>query len=358
MKRNRRNFIVAMGAGALAACSRFSPSGDPAVEHAAEPGRRKPLPQFGMVEQFDSALSEVIDPSAKLTKLADGFRWAEGPAWDRKRFQLYFSDVPQNKAFVWRDDVGSQVFLDPSGLPKGEDPAPFDSAGTNGLLIGREGRLLAASHGKRALTSIDIDSKIEIILSDRFEGKKLNSPNDLVEAADGTIFFTDPPYGLKGDDASPLKEQPVNGVYRRVMDGSLRLIDGGLKRPNGIALSPDQKTLYVANSDPERQILKSYAIAEDGGITDNGVFFDAQSLAGDDAPGLPDGMCVAETGHLFATGPGGVLILSPQGRLLGRINPGKACANCAFGNDGLQLYLTASDTLARIQIKVKGLGFR
>lgn len=337
---NRRIFIAAMGVTALSAC---------AEKLTAEPSMQKNRPLFGKVERLDPGLDEVIDSSQQLEQLADGFSWSEGPAWDSKRDRLYFSDVPQNTAFIWSEALGLEVFRKPSGLAEGD--------GTNGLLMARDGRLLTANHGKRAITAFNIESGEDVILADRFDGKKFNSPNDLVEAEDGTIYFTDPPYGLQDGDESPLKEQPVNGVYRRGPDGKLTLIDGSLTRPNGIALSPDERTLYVAQSDPEKQLLKSYAIGSDGLLSDSGLFFDAQPLVAADAPGLPDGMCVAQTGHIFATGPGGVLILSPTGKLLGRILAEKATANCAFGDDGSMLYLTSSDRLARIPLKVKGLSF-
>lgn len=337
---DRRLFLVGIGATALSACS------DRVTAAPSAPQNRS---LFGKVERLDAGLDEVIDSSLQLEQLADGFSWSEGPAWDSKRNRLYFSDVPQNTAFMWSEEKGLEIFRKPSGLAEGE--------GTNGLLMGRNGKLLTASHGKRAVTAFDLESGKDTILADRFDGKKLNSPNDLVEAQDGTIYFTDPPYGLKNGDQSPLKEQSVNGVYRRRPDGSLSLIDGSMTRPNGIALSPDEQTLYVAQSDREHQILKSYAIGSDGMILDNGLFFDAQPLAANDAPGLPDGMCVAQTGHIFATGPGGILILSPTGKLIGGILAEKATANCAFGNDGAMLYLTSSDRLARIPLKVKGLGF-
>ena len=346
MRMRRREFVGGIAAATIAGCVR----GDNSAKDASD--------DTPAVDSFSPDLADIIDPTARLETLATGFSWSEGPVWDQQRNRLYFSDVPQNTVFIWSESNALEIYLKPSGLPNGEDPAPFDSAGINGMWIAKDGKLIAASHGKRAVTLIDIDSKAETVLVEQFQGKPLNSPNDVIEDRHGKIYFTDPPYGLKDGDQSPLKQQRHNGVYRRATDRSISLIDASLTRPNGIALSPDQSILYVAQSDPERQILKSYAIAEDGSTTDEGVFFDAQSLAGDDAPGLPDGMCVAETGHIFATGPGGVLILSPQGQMLGRINTGKACANCAFGDDGRTLYLTASDTLLRIPIKTRGLGFR
>ncbi len=334
---NRRSIVSALGVGFLWSCT----SGKD-----LEPQK---YPLFGSVERLSSELDEILDSNLQLELLKDGFSWSEGPAWDAKRQRLYFSDVPENTAYIWSEEKGLEIFRKPSGLPEGGD-------GTNGLLMARDGRLLTANHGKRALTKVDIDSGEDIILADRFEGKKFNSPNDVIEAKDGTLYFTDPPYGLKDGDESPLKELSINGVYRLGTDRIISLIDDSLTRPNGIVLSPDEKTLYVAQSDPESQILKHYTIGDDGNISDKGLFFDANPLAGDDAPGLPDGMCVAQTGHIFATGPGGVLILSPEGKLLGRILAEKATANCGFGDDGKTLYITSSDRLARIRLKVKGLG--
>lgn len=332
---NRRTMMAALGVTAITACSPKS-----AVEASA-------YKKFGSVEKLDPALDEIIDSSAQIEELTDGFSWSEGPAWDAKRQLLYFSDVPANTAYQWSEKNGLEIFLKPSGLAEGD--------GTNGLLMAKDGRLLTTNHGKRHISAIDLDTKKEEILSDNYEGKKYNSPNDIIEAKDGTLFFTDPPYGLKDGDESPLKEQPINGVYKRSNDGTISVIDDGLTRPNGIVLSPDEKTLYVAQSDPEAQIIKHYSIDGES-ITDKGIFYDAGPLSGDDAPGLPDGMCVAEDGHIFATGPGGVLILSPTGKLLGRILAEKSTANCAFGDDGKTLYITSSDRLGRIALKIKGLG--
>lgn len=345
MRLRRREFVGGIAAVTIASC--VPRDGTAESKSTASP----------TVESFSPELAAIIDPAGQLETLATGFSWSEGPVWDQMRNRLYFSDVPQNTVFMWSEETDLENFLKPSGLPDGEDPAPFDSAGINGMWIGKDGQLIAASHGKRAVTSIDIDSKVETVLADQYQGKPLNSPNDVVEDRHGNIYFTDPPYGLKDGDQSVLKQQSQNGVYRLAKDGSISLIDASLTRPNGIALSRDQSILYVAQSDPARQILKSYVIGRDGSIIDKGVFFDAQSLAGDEAPGLPDGMCVAVTGHVFATGPGGVLILSPSGRLLGRINTRKACANCTFGNDGRTLYMTASDKLLRIPLKIRGIGF-
>lgn len=332
---NRRTMVSSLVLGTLLACK-------PKIGQQKQNDNK-----FGSVEKLDPTLDDIIDSDAQLEQLADGFSWSEGPAWDNQRQRLYFSDVPANTAYQWSKADGLEIFRKPSGLETGD--------GTNGLLIAKDGRLLTANHGKRAITAIDLDSGEDEILAHSFDGKKFNSPNDLVEAQDGSIYFTDPPYGLTGGDESELKDLSFNGVYRLSPDGTLSVIDKSLTRPNGIVLSPDEKTLYVAQSDPDVQILKSYSIDRET-ITDNGIFYDATPLASDDAPGLPDGMCVSQSGHIFATGPGGVLILSPSGKLLGRILAQKATANCAFGDDGRTLFITSSDRLARISLKVKGLG--
>lgn len=337
---SRREALLLGGSASLFACA-------PNPSTAAAGVRAR----VGKVEVFAEGLSDLIDPEAQLEVLGEGYVWSEGPAWDAKRDCLYFSDVPTNTAYKWTEDGGVVIFRKPSGLPDGANATGISSAGSNGLFLARDGRLLSPNHGGRSLDAIDLDTGEVTVLFDRFEGKRLNSPNDVVEAADGTLYFTDPPYGLEGQDNSPLKEQPHNGVYKATPQGELSLIETGLARPNGIELSPDGRTLYVANSDSARQIIKSYAISETGGVEDRGVFFDATSLVGEDAPGLPDGMCVAKSGHIYATGPGGVLVLTPQGDLLGRINPGRPCANCTIGNDGKMLYLTAADILARVPLK-------
>lgn len=337
---SRRQALILGASGTLFACTPASKPGNPVSRE-----------RFGKVEVFADSLSDLIDPSAELEQLGEGYVWSEGPAWDAKRNTLYFSDVPTNTAYKWTEEAGIEIFRKPSGLADDADATGISSAGSNGLYLTRDGRLLSPNHGGRSIDAIDLDTGDVSVLFDRYDGKRLNSPNDIVEAADGTLYFTDPPYGLEGQDDSPLKEQLHNGVYKAAPDGELSLIETGLRRPNGIELSPDGRTLYVANSDRDRQIIKSYAIKESGEVEDLGVFFDATSLVAADAPGLPDGMCVAKSGHIYATGPGGVLVLTAQGELLGRINPGRPCANCTIGNDGKMLYLTAANVVARLPLK-------
>lgn len=301
---------------------------------------------------FTEELWSVMPRTAHVRELAHGFTWSEGPAWDQVRNRLYFSDVPDNKAYVWSQKNGLETFMSPSGL-QSNNPAGFREPGSNGLLVTSDGRLLIANHGARAVELMNIENGLRETVADQYNGKRLNSPNDIAIARDGSLFFTDPPYGLEGLDASPLKEQRQNGVYEVWGDGTVRLIDGSLTFPNGIALSPDEQTLYVAVSDPGAP--KIYGYQRDGNAFRNRtVFFDAGPYLERGWPGLPDGMAVAKSGHVFATGPGGVFILSPQGIILGMIRLESATANCAFGLDGSTLFITSGERLLSITTLMTG----
>lgn len=304
---------------------------------------------IGEVKVWDEALSEIISTDAVIEFLAAGFQWSEGPAWDKKRQRLYFSDVPQNKAYVWSESEGLKTFLDPSGIPNDEAEG-FREPGSNGLLMTPDGSLLIANHGKRAVEKMDIDSKTRKTVINTYRGLSLNSPNDMALAKDGSLFFTDPAYGLKGIDESPLKQLSFSGVYKLSLDGELSVIDDTQAFPNGIALSPDERTLYVAVSDSEKPKIVKYAKNDAGKFGDPQLWFDAKPFQNQGLPGLPDGMVVADSGHVFATGPGGVFILSPDGKALGQINTGRASANCTFGDDGKTLYITAGDILLRVKL--------
>jgi gluconolactonase len=223
--------------------------------------------------------------------------------------------------------------------------------GANGLGADRAGSVLLADSGNRMIARLDLASKTKTPLAKNYQGRRFNSPNDVTRRRDGTIFFTDPPYGLKELNESSVKELPFNGVYRLDVDGTVSVIDEELSFPNGVALSPDERTLYVSNSDPKRPIWMAYDLDGEGKVTGKRVFADASDLVGSRAPGLPDGLKVAPDGTLFATGPGGVLIFSPDGKRLGRIETGSAIANCAFGDDGRSLYMTSHKFLARVRLR-------
>ncbi|QSQ45765.1 SMP-30/gluconolactonase/LRE family protein [Xanthomonas translucens pv. translucens] len=321
--------------------------------------RQPPAPRFpviGHVTAFDPAFADTVAADARIERIAEGFTWSEGPAWVRDGGYLLFNDVPQNTMYRWSERDGLSVFLKPSGYA-GPPLEALREAGANGLQAEPSGSVLLADSGNRSIARLDPATRRRTPLASAYDGHRFNSPNDLVRRSDGVVFFTDPPYGLKDGDTSPVKELRFNGVYRLDPDGSVHLLDDSLKLPNGIALSPDERTLYVANSDPARPIWTAYTLDARGAVTGKRIFADASDIVGDANPGLPDGMAVASDGRLFATGPGGVLVFAPDGRRLGRIETGGPVANCAFGDDGRTLYMTSHTILARVRVKATGLGF-
>lgn len=303
------------------------------------------------IERLDPALDQLIDAQAAIEVIAEGYKWTEGPAWDKCNNALLFSDIPNNQIGKWDGATGAvSVFMKPSGYdgPKNQF---HKEPGTNGLWFLPDGRLLACDHGNRRIFRLEKDGS-KTTLVERYQEKRFNSPNDLVRASDGTIFFTDPPYGLLDES---VREIQWHGVYRLSPDGSVTLLTKEFSRPNGIGLSPDENTLYVAQSDKASPIYQSFKLNEDWTLSDGKLLFDAKPLTED--PGMPDGMAIDQHGNLWATGPGGVLILSPQGKLLGRIMMGKPTANCAFGEDGSTLFITSSDVVCKVKTKTKGLGW-
>jgi gluconolactonase len=308
----------------------------------------------GGITRFDSALDAVVDVNTPIEVLGTGYRWAEGPVWVKKGGYLLFSDVPANIAYRWKQGEAIAPFLTPSGLA-GPIPAGIREAGSNGMTIDARGRLIIADSGTRAIVAVDLASKRRTILADRYEGKRFNSCNDVVVGRGGALYFTDPPYGLTEGDTSPLKELAFNGVFLRTADGRIRVIDDTLKRPNGIGLCPKKTTLYVAMSDEARPQILAYQLGGDGmPRAAPTVFHDFSAPLARKLPGLPDGLKVDKAGRLFASGPGGIYVLSPEGKALGLIATGKAAANCAFGEDGRTLFLTSSDMLARVRLKSAG----
>ena len=314
-------------------------------------GQEQETQYVGSIEQLDPALKDLIDTTEKIEVLTTGFQWSEGPVWIKDKGHLLFSDVPKNKIHKWSPKTGHSVFMDPSGY---DGDSGEKEPGSNGLMTDAEGRLVVCDHGNRRVYRVEKDGT-KTTLADKFEGKRFNSPNDLVIHSNGDIYFTDPPYGLR--DKSK-REIDFCGVYRLGTDGKITLLTKELERPNGIALSPDEKTLYVAQSHLPAPIYNAYAIKEDGTTDNKGkLLFNSIKFAEKGDPGMPDGMCVDVKGNLWATGPGGVLIISPDGKLLGRILMGKPTANCAFGDDGTTLFITSSDRICRVKTKTKGLGF-
>jgi gluconolactonase len=308
------------------------------------------------IDRWDPAMDAIVPKDWKIEKLADGFMWAEGPVWVKSGNFLMFTDVPGNKMWKWSAKGGLVKFLDPSGAAA-PDPAVWREAGANGLALYDAKTLLYADTGNRVIQTLDLATRKKTAVATNYDGKKFSSPNDVIRMKNGVMFFTDPPYGFKKFDAAPEKEQPFNGVYRRAADGTVSVIEKELVRPNGVALSPDESILYVTQSEPTKAIINAYSLDKSGNVTGKKLFLDVTDLVSDSAPGLPDGMTVAADGTVFTSGPGGILVISKDGKRLGRINDGKPTANCKFGDDGKSLYLTSKDTLARIRLNVKGIGF-
>ena len=300
------------------------------------------------VEILKPEMNAFFNQDSKIEILASGFEWSEGPVWVPQLNGLLFSDVPENKVFLWSPNKGLSVFLDPSGYTGAVSRT--GESGSNGLTLDKNGHLILCQHGDRRvakLSSWSFEQPHYETLVDQFEGKRFNSPNDLVFSKEGTLFFTDPPYGLNQQDQDPQKELPHNGVYKLATDGSLSLITDRLERPNGIALSLDEKTLYVANSYATNPII----LAIDLSTTpyQSSVFFDGSELI-KTRKGLFDGLKVHSSGIIFATGPGGVLVLDPEGNHLGSIRTNGPTANCAFDPQEDYLYLTSDAVLGRIKL--------
>jgi len=315
------------------------------------------------IERLDAALDLVVPAHAVLEKVATGFTWTEGPVWMQPGY-LMFADIPSNSIRKWTPGDGVSIFMQPSGY-QGSEPYGGPEPGSNGMTLDPAGRLTVAGHAQQNVWRLErIDSKAPItILADTYQGKRLNSPNDLVYKSDGSLYFTDPPYGLRTQkDDDPAKQLQVNGVYRipgaanqkpgtEPSRSELQLLIKDLPRPNGIVFSPDEKYLYVNNSEPKK-IWMRYSVRADGALTEGMLFYDATS---DTRPGAPDGMKVDQRGNLYSAGPGGVWIFSPGGKHLGTIDFPEKVANLAWGGtDYKTLYVAASSSIYRISLTVPG----
>lgn len=357
------NGLGAMALLALlgAACSKAPDSVSPSTNGPAPDAAPAPPPvptkvEEARIDRWDPAMDAIVPVDWKVEKLAEGFGWAEGPIWVKSGGYLLFTDVPGNKMWKWSEAGGLEKFLDPSGATA-PDENVWREAGANGLAILDDKSILVADTGNRSIQRLDLVTKTKTPVAEKFDGKKFSSPNDVAKTKSGVIFFTDPPYGFKKFDDAPEKEMPFNGVYRAGTDGTVTVVEKELHRPNGVALSPDESVLYVAQSEPTKAIIMAYTLDAEGKVTGKKLFHDFTDLVGDDAPGLPDGLTVADNGTIFTSGPGGVIVLSKDGKRLGRIVDGKPTANCKFGDDGRTLYLTSKDMLARIKLNVRGAGF-
>lgn len=278
------------------------------------------------------AMLELISEDAQLVQVITGFRFTEGPTWSADGF-LLFSDIPASRIYKWSELDGLSVYQEPS----------YNS---NGLLFTDEGDLLACEHGSRVLRRINTAGEAEVLAS-HYMGKRLNSPNDLTVKSDGSIYFTDPPYGLSDQDNDAAKELSFNGIYR-YKDGELFMLDSSMIRPNGIAFSPDERTMYVAQSEIDHKWMK-FTLDEQGNIVNAELFFDADDLEG---KGTPDGLKVDSNGNLYCSGPGGIVIFSAEAKYLGTIRTPEVATNCAFGgSDGKTLFITAQSSVYSIRLK-------
>jgi sugar lactone lactonase YvrE len=291
----------------------------------AQPGTRSPS------ERLTEGLTQVLAPGATVEKIAGDFGFTEGPVWHTDGY-LLFTDIPRNRIMKWHPTEGVSVFREPSQQ-------------ANGLIFDRQGRLVAAEHAARRVSRTEADGRV-VGLVERYDGKRFNSPNDVVEARDGALYFTDPPYGLPEQKEG--RELEVNGVYRFAPDGTLVLLVDDFERPNGLAFSPGGQTLYIA--DTARQHVRAFDVRADGSLANDRVFGDMTPAPG--ARGGPDGMKVDGQGRVFVTGAGGVWVFDASGTVLGVIETPEAPANCAFGDaDGKALYITARTGLYRVRLR-------
>jgi gluconolactonase len=295
---------------------------------------------------------QMIPENSVIEIIGEGFEWTEGPLWLPTENKLIFSDIPKNSIFEWTEKGGTKLYLKPAGYTGVEHRG--GEAGSNGLMLNDKNELVLCQHGDRRMAKMNTplsSPKADFLtIADKYNGKKLNSPNDAVYDKNGNLYFTDPPYGLEKNDKDPLKELDFQGVYKVDKIGKITLLTKELSRPNGIAFSPDYKKLYVANSDPQKAIWMVYDVDENGLLKNGKLFFDATDKT-KTLKGLPDGLKVHPNGWVFATGPGGVLVFTPEGEHLGTIFTGEATSNCAFNPDYSELFMTADDYLVRVKLK-------
>jgi len=304
---------------------------------------------IGSIERMDASMDALISSDASIEIIAEGHEWTEGPLWVESEKMLLYSDIPPNKIFKWTEDKGKELYLSPSGytgsIPRGGEP------GSNGLILNKEGKLVLCQHGDRRMALMDADLKTPapnfITLADNYQGKKLNSPNDAVFRSNGDLFFTDPPYGLA--DTS-LQETPFQGVYK-VSNGQVVLLTDSITRPNGIAFTNNEKTLIVANSDPDKAYWYLFDIAANDSLVNGRLLHDATPLGKSGVKGLPDGLKVDKQGNVFATGPGGVYIFNAAGKQIGKLNIPEACSNIALADDDKTLFVTADMYVLRVKMR-------
>lgn len=301
------------------------------------------------IEKVDDGFDAIVPAGAQIEKLAGGFSFTEGPIWFDQGY-LLFSDIPRNEMNKWTPDGKVTLFRKPSGYDKNDAPAGA-FIGSNGMTRDHQGRLIVCEHGNGRVTRTEADGSITVLAS-KYEGKRLNSPNDIVQRSNGDFYFTDPPYGFVKHDQDPKKELDFNGVFK-LSDGKLTLLYKGVARPNGLAFTPDEKYFYLNNSEPGKKICLRFEVRDDGSLANEKVFFD---VTRDQSDGVPDGMKVDQAGNVYSTGPGGVWIFTTEGKHLGTIRPPEVPANLHWGEvDSKALYITARTALYRIRLKIAGI---
>lgn len=302
------------------------------------------------ITSLDPRFDQLVPKDAKLEKIADGFTWVEGPVWHKQGEYLLFSDIPANSVYKWKPGEGVSLFLKNSGY-SGTILFVGKELGSNGLTFDPQGRLVLCRHGDRQIGRLESNGTITP-LAQQYNGHKLNSPNDLVFNSNGDLYFTDPPFGLPNgfDDSS---KALVQGVYRLSLDGTVTLLIHDIKAPNGIAFSPDEKTLYVSDVDPKRAAWLAYDVEHDGTVTNGRVFFDATRWRKDPFFG-PDGFKVDREGNIFGARPGGLSVIASDGTLLGTIEIGQPTSNVAWGEDGQTLFITGGGAVYRLRLRTFG----
>ena len=312
----------------------------------------KPHPFVGSIERLDPAFDKLVAPGTKPEKIAEGFRWSEGPVWYDGG--ILFSDVLANTAYQWKPGMANAAaYLRPSGLFTAN--AGIREPGSNGMTRDAQGRLLLCQHGERRV--VRWENGTFTVLADHYDGKRFNSPNDLIVKKSGDVYFTDPPYGLTDIAKSKLREVDFAGIYRIATDGKVTLLSKSLPYPNGLALSPDEKILYVGSTEDNAARIYAYDVKADGTLANERIFFNAQSMVNDQNKGGCDGLKVDRDGNIWSSGAGGVLVISPAAKLLGRIHTGEQSSNCNWGDDGAMLYITSDYFVVRVKTLTKGAGW-
>jgi gluconolactonase len=314
--------------------------------------QKTPVETFGSIERLDSAINEIIAKNAEIKIVGQGYKWSEGPVWVDAEKMLLFSDVPNNVIHKWTEAKGVEQYLTPSGYT-GQGHYS-NEPGSNGLTLSPEGRLVLCQHGDRRVAYMNAPwnnpAANFVTLADNYQGKKLSSPNDATFRSNGDLFFTDPPYGLPKQAEDPTKETPHNGVYK-VSGGVTSLVVDSLTRPNGIAFLKGEKTLLVANSDPDKARWYAFDLDDKDSVVSSRIFFDVTSNSKAGEPGLPDGLRVDSRGNIYATGPGGIWIFDASGKVLGRIRIPEPTANCALTADEKTLFITANMYLVKVRLR-------